>query len=106
MGLAPGRNCVPWYVAGRKPLDQFLIPPTGSRSSSITTKEGRSRFADPRPYCTHEPSEGRPARMEPVFIWQTEPTWLRPSAQQERRIARSSTCLAISGYQSETQAPL
>ena len=28
--------------------------------------------------------------MEPVFIWQTEPTWFSPSAQQERTTARSS----------------
>src|SRR5437870_13381406 len=44
--------------------------------------------------------------MEPVFIWQTEPTWLRPSAQQERMIASSSACSATWGYQSETQMPL
>src|SRR5260370_32909507 len=50
--------------------------------------------------------EGRPARMDPEFIWQTEPTWFRPSAQQERMMDISSTCSAMLGYQSETQAPL
>src|SRR5579863_5741457 len=49
--------------------------------------------------------DGRPASMDPVFIWHTEPTWLSPSAQQERRTVISSTCCAISGYQSETQMP-
>src|SRR5947209_2480800 len=44
--------------------------------------------------------------MSPVFIWQTDPTWLRPSAQQEPRIHMSSTCCARVGNQSETQMPL
>src|SRR5450432_592932 len=50
--------------------------------------------------------DGRPARIEPVFIWQTEPTWLSPSAQQERIIDISSTCCAVCGYQSDTIMPL
>ena len=40
-----------------------------------------------------------------MFIWQTEPTWFSPFAQQLRTTAMSSTCLAISGYQSETHVP-
>src|SRR2546430_2735479 len=44
--------------------------------------------------------------MSPVFIWQTEPTWFKPSAQQERRTQMSSTCCASVGYQSDTQMPL
>src|SRR5690242_20271879 len=55
---------------------------------------------------THEPRAGRPARIEQVFIWQTDPTWLRPSAQQAWKTVISSTCFAISGYQSDTQIPL
>src|ERR1700676_4652219 len=50
--------------------------------------------------------DGRPARIDPVFIWHTEPTWFRPSAQQERMMDISSTCWAMLGYQSETHAPL
>src|SRR5258706_2483097 len=50
--------------------------------------------------------EGRPARIEPVFIWHTDPTWFNPSAQQPLKTDILSTCLAISGYQSETQLPL
>src|SRR6202163_4357980 len=50
--------------------------------------------------------DGRPARIDPVFIWHTEPTWCRPSAQQERMMDISSTCWAMLGYQSETHAPL
>src|SRR5215469_5741955 len=70
------------------------------------TNAGRSWFAAPSPYVTHAPMEGRPARIEPVFIWQTEPTWFSPSAQTERITAISSTCCAMFGYQSETQMAL
>src|SRR4051794_29668487 len=48
---------------------------------------------------------GRPARMLPVFIWQTPPTWFSPSAVQPCRNATSSTQLAISGNQSLTHEP-
>ncbi len=44
--------------------------------------------------------------MSPVFIWQTEPTWFSPFAQHERITARSSACLAMCGYQSDTHRPL
>ncbi len=50
--------------------------------------------------------DGRPARIDPVFIWQTEPTWFSPSAQHDRMTLISSTCCAILGYQSDTQIPL
>src|SRR3954452_19731140 len=50
--------------------------------------------------------EGRPARIDPVFIWQTEPTWFRPSAQQDRMMVISSTCSPTLAYQSETHIPL
>ncbi len=43
--------------------------------------------------------------MLPVFIWQMLPTWFKPSAQQLRSTAMSSTQVAISGYQSLTQMP-
>src|SRR5688500_8597567 len=43
--------------------------------------------------------------MLPVFIWQTLPTWFKPSAVQLRTTAMSSTHVAISGYQSLTQPP-
>src|SRR5688572_20465171 len=85
---------------------QFFGPPIGSRSSSRITKPGRVAFGVPRPYCTHEPSDGRPARMEPVFIWQTDPTWFNPSAQQDRTTHSLSACCAMCGYQSDTSIPL
>src|SRR5262245_43150145 len=44
--------------------------------------------------------------MSPVFIWQTEPTWLSPSAQQERITHSLSACSARRGNQSEIHRPL
>src|SRR6185437_14641494 len=54
----------------------------------------------------HAPIDGRPAMIEPVFIWQTEPTWFNPSAQHERITHSSSACFATCGYQSDTGIPL
>ena len=77
------------------------------RTSSLRiTKVGKLRLAEPSPYVTHAPIAGLPARIEPVFIWQTEPTWFRPSAVQDRTTASLSACLATCGYQSETHSPL
>src|SRR3954468_18423610 len=50
--------------------------------------------------------DGRPARIEPVFIWHTDPTWFNPSAQHDRMSVMSSTCSATVGYQSDTHMPL
>src|SRR6185437_16033490 len=105
IGAPSLRKGVPWKVAGSQALPQFLGPPTGSPASFITTNAGRSWFSVPRPYVTQAPRLGRPARMLPVFIWQTLPTWFTPSAQHERTSAISSTTPAIFGYQSETQVP-
>ena len=38
-----------------------------------------------------------------MFIWQTEPTWFRPSSQHDRITVRSSACSAMLLYQSDTQ---
>src|SRR6185503_2284266 len=70
-----------------------------------TTNAGRLAFSVPRPYETQEPSDGRPASVDPVFIWQTPPEWLMPSWMHERRTARSSAHCATCGYQSEIQRP-
>ena len=55
--------------------------------------------------CAHEPRLGRPARIEPVFIWQTLPTWFSPSAQQARSTAKSSAHVAMCGSQSLKSIP-
>ncbi len=54
---------------------------------------------------TPAPRDGRPPSTEPVFIWQTPPAWLIPSATQDRITARSSAQRAMCGSQSETQIP-
>src|SRR5437660_657892 len=106
IGAPSRRKSVPWYTAGKNPELQFLPPPTTSPASVRMTKVGRLLFAVPSPYVTHAPMDGRPARIEPVFIWHTDPTWFNPSAQQERNSVISSTCCAMVGYQSDTHMPL
>src|SRR5258708_28604945 len=50
--------------------------------------------------------DGRPARIEPVFMWHTEPTWFNPSAQHDRITVMSSTCCPVLAYQSDAHIPL
>src|SRR3954465_5794410 len=89
------------------PAPQLRGPPatTPPGLSSSTTYAGRSWFSVPGPEVPQPPSEGRPARIEPVFIWQTPPTWFSPFDQHERITARSSAQPARGGSQSETQRP-
>src|SRR5436305_14075389 len=90
-----------------KPAPQLRGPLIGVAAVSVrTTKAGRFWFSVPSPYVTHAPSDGRPARTEPVFIWQTPPEWLIPSATHDRMTAMSSTTLVRWGSQSETHVPL
>src|ERR687895_2828897 len=90
-----------------KPAPQLRGPLMGEVFESVRTqKAGRFWFSVPSPYVTHAPSDGRPARTEPVFIWHTPPEWLMPSATQERTTAMSSTTPAVCGSQSDTQSPL
>src|SRR5437764_7389410 len=74
--------------------------------SCMTTNAGRFWFSVPRPYVTHEPRHGRPARIEQVFIRAMPAEWLIPSPQQDRRIARSSAHAPMCGNQSDTGNPL
>src|SRR5262249_47491335 len=96
----------PWYRAGMNPAPQLRGPlTTVPLVSCMTTNAGRSWFSVPRPYVTHDPSDGRPARMDPVFIWQMPAEWLMPSPQHERITARSSAQVAVCGSQSLTHSP-
>src|SRR5262245_50797732 len=87
------------------PVPQLRGPPVTSPPSVSTTNPGRFWFGLLRPYVTHAPRLGRPARTLPVFIWHTEPTWLRPSAQHERSTAMSSAHFAMCGSQSLISRP-
>src|SRR5690242_11666692 len=86
-------------------VPQLRAPPLGSLPSLRTTKPGKLRFSLPRPQSTHEPRLGRPARIEPVFIWQTPPTCNSASDQHERTTHRSSAQVAVCGSQSEISRP-
>ena len=91
-----------------KPAPQFRGPPaTLARGASfITTKPGRLAFSLPKPKVTQLPSEGRPASVEPVFIWHTPPTWFKPLDQHDWITASPSAHVAMFGSQSDTQMPL
>ena len=54
------RNTTPWYVDGRKPLDQFDVPPLVPTPEPSTTNPGRFCDSLPSPYSTHAPMVGRP----------------------------------------------
>src|SRR5688500_10037904 len=90
-----------------KPAPQLRGPLMGEVFESVRTqKAGRFWFSVPRPYVTHAPSDGRPARTEPVFIWHTPPEWLMPSETHERMTAMSSAISAWCGIQSLIHRPL
>ena len=38
------------------------------RGSLMATKAGRSSLSEPRAYVTHEPKEGKPSIVKPVFM--------------------------------------
>jgi len=109
MGESPLRKGVPCSAAGRKPLLQITAPrppPAAPTPVGSTTKAGRSGLAEPRPYCTQEPSAGRPGTRPAVCSFSDAMTWVLPSVLLPFRKAMSSTCLAILGSRSDTQAPL
>src|SRR3954470_21871810 len=88
------------------PAPQLRGPLTGLEfESEKTTNAGRFWFSVPSPYVAHAPSDGRPARIDPVFIWQMPAEWLMPSAQQERITARSWAQVAMCGSHSLTHSP-
>jgi hypothetical protein len=72
----------------------------------MATNAGRLRLELPRPYVTHEPTQGKPMRAMPVLILKRAGEWLFESVQHECRNAILSTCRAMCGKRSETHAPL
>ena len=59
----------------------------------------------PSPYDTHEPIQGLPAFMLPVWMKVIAGSWLIASVCIDRTIAKSSTIFAIFGSNSDTHAP-
>jgi hypothetical protein len=59
---------VPWCTAGRNALFHSGGPTVVGTSGQRTTKPGRLVLSVPNPYVSHEPSEGRPTCVWPVFI--------------------------------------
>src|SRR5215813_11162331 len=62
-------------MAGRKELFNSGGPTVVGTSGQRTTKPGRFLFSTPSPYVSHEPSDGRPAWLKPVFIISIDGSW-------------------------------
>src|SRR5437588_12435700 len=95
-------------MPGRKPAPQFWAEFLGRprpSGSYMTMKPGRSWFSVPRPYVTHEPTDGKPIRGRPLLIWNRAGAWLLVSVKQECTKAMSSTCRAMFGKISDTYDP-
>src|SRR4029078_13022327 len=92
---------MPANLLGRKPLDHcreamgccWPALPVEVR----TTKPGRLSHSAPRPYQTHEPIEGRPEMVVPVFMKVWAGSWLMASVVIERMMHRSSATVATLG---------
>src|SRR5688572_21143964 len=72
----------------------------------MDTKPGKLRFSLPRPYSTHEPTDGLMNVVEPQCRNSVAGPCATPSVCIEWMKHRSSTCFDISGKSSDTQRPL
>src|SRR5215813_9369319 len=83
-------------MAGRKELFHSGGPTVVGTSGQRTTKPGRFLFSTPSPKVSHEPSDGRPAWLKPVFIISIEGSWFGMSVYRDRiqqiLSAHSPTC--------------
>ena len=71
----------------------------------MTTKPGRLSFSEPRPKRTQDPTEGKPARGMPVFMWRSAGEWLLDSAWHPYMKAMSSTRWERCGKSSDIHVP-
>src|SRR5438046_2090409 len=71
----------------------------------MVTNAGRFSLSLPRPYVTHEPTQGKPMRGRPVLIWNRAGAWLFVSVQHEWTKAILSTWRARLGKISGTHVP-
>src|SRR3954468_7910349 len=100
------RRVTPWYVEGRKPLDQLEVPPLVPTPELSTTKPGRVCDSLPRPYSAHAPMVGRPTWMLPPKRSNWPGWWLKASVYIERTRQRSSAQEPMLGMKSESSMPL
>src|SRR5258708_35446797 len=100
---------MPANLLGRKPLDHCRdaigcfcpAAPVEVR----TTKPGRLSHSAPSPYQTHDPIDGRPEMVVPVFMNVCAGSWLIASVVIERMMQRSSTTEPRCSNSSQISAP-
>src|SRR3954463_14388897 len=100
---------MPANLLGRKPLDHWReaigccwpARPVEVR----TTKPGRLSHSAPRPYQTHEPIEGRPEIVVPVFMNVCAGSWLIASVVIERIMQMSSAIDPMCGKSEQICCP-
>src|SRR6266851_10249401 len=96
---------VPWCTAGKNAEFQSGGPTVVGTSGQSTTNPGRFLFSVPSPYVSHEPSDGRPTWLCPVFIISMEGSWFGMSVYIERMKQISSAHSPTCGNNSLTSMP-
>src|SRR5829696_6837652 len=100
---------MPANLLGRKPADHWrdaigccwpALPVEVS-----TTNPGRLSHSAPRPYQTHEPMDGRPEIVVPVFMNVWAGSWLMASVTIDRTMQRSSATEPMWGKSSQISWP-
>src|SRR6266436_920403 len=92
-------------MAGRNALFHSGGPTVVGTSGHSTTYPGRFSFAVPSPYVIHDPSDGRPTWLNPVFIISIAGSWFGISVYIERIQQMSSAHAPTFGNSSLTSMP-
>src|SRR5882724_11504104 len=93
-------------MAGRKALFHSGGPTVVGTSGHSTTYAGRFLFSVPSPYVSHDPMDGRPTWLCPVFIINMDGSWFGISVYTDRMKQMSSTHSPTCGNSSLTSMPL
>src|SRR5215467_3680116 len=92
-------------MAGRNALLHNGGPTVVGTSGHSTTKPGRFLFSVPSPYVSHDPRDGLPAWLNPVFIISIDGSWFGMSVYIDRIQQMSSAIWPTLGNSSLTSMP-
>src|SRR3954469_12009654 len=100
---------MPAYLLGRKPLlhwrDAIGCCWPALPVDVRTTNPGRLSHSAPRPYHTHDPIDGRPEIVVPVFMNVCAGSWLIASVVIERMMQGSAAAEPMCGKTSAISCP-